>query len=161
MVKQIKNILRKRLLHPLVEFLKQGISTWKLALTLSLGLTLGVIPLIGVNTIILLVIALVFRLNVIAIQLVNFFVYPLQILLYIPFMRLGQLFFNGHDLPFTSREFMRMLKSDWLGTLIEVWQINLLGILVWFIVSIPAGIGIYYFSLPIFKRYEKRLSLED
>ncbi len=151
--KPVKNILKKRLLFPLVEFCKQGMSPQKLALMLALGLTLGVVPFIGVNTILLIILAIILRLNVIAIQIVNYFVYPLQIILYIPFMKVGQYIFNGPEISFTSREFISMLRDNWFQTIIDIWFNNFLGIIVWFILAIPASLVIYYFSLPIFKRY--------
>ncbi|MBN2519070.1 MAG: DUF2062 domain-containing protein [Bacteroidales bacterium] len=151
--KPVKNILKKRLLFPLVEFLKQGMSPQKLSLMLCLGLTFGVVPFIGVNTILLIILAIIFRLNIIAIQIVNYFVYPLQIILYIPFMKVGQFIFNGPEISFSSREFILMLKDNWFQTITDMWFNNFLGIIVWLILAIPTALGIYYFSLPVFKRY--------
>ena len=154
--KPVKNILKRRLLFPLIEFFKQGISPQKLTWTLVLGLIFGVIPFIGINTVILLLLAIIFRLNVIAIQIVNYFVFPLQLILYIPFMKIGHYIFNGPELPYTSSELISMLRESWYNTIVDIWYNNLLGILIWFILSIPVGIMIYKFSLPIFKRYELR-----
>ena len=76
-------------------WLKEGITVERLALSLALGFVLGICPLIGVPTILCGVAAVVLRLNFPALQLVNYLVYPLQILLLWPFVRLGKLLFGA------------------------------------------------------------------
>jgi hypothetical protein len=70
-------------------WLREGISPQRLALTLALGFVLGCIPLVGVPTALCMVLALVFRLNVPAIQAANYAAMPLQLALIVPFTRLG------------------------------------------------------------------------
>jgi uncharacterized protein (DUF2062 family) len=62
-----------------------------IALSIALGVTLGVTPVLGSTTVLCLLAALVFRLNVPALQLVNCGMYPLQLALPIPFLRVGDL----------------------------------------------------------------------
>ena len=100
--------------------------------------------------------AVAFRLNLVAIQIVNYAVYALQLVLFIPFLKLGQLIFNGHDIPFSVREIISLMREDWLATVIDIWQINMYGLVVWAVLSIPLGIALYYISLPIFKKHAKR-----
>jgi len=56
----------------------------------AIGLVVGNIPVLGVSTIICSIVALVFRLNLPAIQLVQAAMAPTQLLLIIPFVRLGE-----------------------------------------------------------------------
>lgn len=153
---KINRIFYHQLIHPLLDFLKQGITPEKLALTLAIGVTLGIIPFIGINTALLTLLAVAFRLNLVAIQIVNYAVYALQLVLFIPFLKLGQLIFNGHDIPFSVREIISLMREDWLATVIDIWQINMYGLVVWAVLSIPLGIALYYISLPIFKKHAKR-----
>lgn len=74
-------------------WLREGISPRKLALTLALGFAIGCIPVIGVPTILCAALALVLRLNQPAIQAANYAAMPLQLLLIVPFMRLGRWLF--------------------------------------------------------------------
>ena len=70
-------------------WLLEGISPQRLALTLALGFVLGCIPLVGVPTGLCVVLAIVFRLNLPAIQAANYAAMPFQLALIVPFARLG------------------------------------------------------------------------
>lgn len=70
-------------------WLREGVSPERLALTLALGFVLGCIPLVGVPTGLCMVLALVFRLNLPAIQAANYVAMPFQLALVVPLVRLG------------------------------------------------------------------------
>jgi uncharacterized protein (DUF2062 family) len=86
----LKNWLNRRLLEPLLALLRQGISPRRLALCVAIAIVVGNIPILGVSTILCTFIALIFRLNFPAIQLVQAAMAPTQLLLIIPFVRLGE-----------------------------------------------------------------------
>jgi uncharacterized protein (DUF2062 family) len=70
--------------------LHQGVTPERVALTLVLGAALAVFPILGATTLLCAGAALCLRLNQPAIQLVNYFCYPLQLALLVPFYRLGE-----------------------------------------------------------------------
>jgi len=70
-------------------WLRQGISPRRLAFTLALGFAIGCIPVVGIPTLLCAALALSLRLNLPAIQAANYAVMPLQLLLIVPFVRLG------------------------------------------------------------------------
>jgi uncharacterized protein (DUF2062 family) len=76
-------------------WLRQGVSPRRLALTLALGIAIGCIPVIGVPTLLCAALALTLRLNLPAIQAANYAAMPLQLLLIVPFVRLGEFLFSG------------------------------------------------------------------
>jgi uncharacterized protein (DUF2062 family) len=82
--------LRRRILDPLLAFLKQGMAPDRLALCVAIGIVIGNIPILGVSSILCGLIALVFRLNLPAIQIVQAAMAPTQVLLIIPFVRMGE-----------------------------------------------------------------------
>jgi uncharacterized protein (DUF2062 family) len=86
----MRNWLRRKLVEPLIALLVQGISPSRLALCVSIGVVVGNIPILGVSTLLCSLIAIVFRLNLPAIQLVQAAMAPTQLLLIIPFVRLGE-----------------------------------------------------------------------
>ncbi len=86
----MKKWLNRWLLEPLLALLRQGISPRRLALCVAVAIVIGNIPILGVSTILCTFIALIFRLNFPAIQLVQAAMAPTQILLIIPFVRLGE-----------------------------------------------------------------------
>jgi uncharacterized protein (DUF2062 family) len=86
----LKNWLNSRLLEPLLALLRQGISPRRLALCVAIAIVVGNIPILGVSTILCTFIALLFRLNLPTIQVVQAAMAPTQVLLIIPFVRLGE-----------------------------------------------------------------------
>jgi uncharacterized protein (DUF2062 family) len=82
--------LHRRLVEPLLALLRAGLSPRRLALCVAIAIVVGNIPILGVSTILCTFIALIFRLNLPAIQLVQAAMAPTQLLLIIPFVRLGE-----------------------------------------------------------------------
>ncbi len=70
-------------------WLRTGISPRRLALTLALGFAIGCLPVVGIPTALCAMLALSLRLNLPAIQAANYAAMPLQLLLILPFVRLG------------------------------------------------------------------------
>lgn len=80
----------RRLVNPLLALLRQGAAPEQLALCVAIGVAVGCIPILGVSTILCTLIALSCRLNLAAMQLVQALMAPLQLLLIVPFVRLGE-----------------------------------------------------------------------
>ena len=95
MILAIRSWIYRKLIQPFIELLKQGVSPEKLALTIALGVSLGVTPVIGSTTMLCTLAAVTLRLNLPAILLVNGLVYPLQIALLVPFLRGGAWIFRA------------------------------------------------------------------
>ena len=60
----------RRIVNPILDLLRQGITPEKMALSIALGITLGITPVIGSTSILCLLAAIVLRLNTPAIQLI-------------------------------------------------------------------------------------------
>jgi uncharacterized protein (DUF2062 family) len=115
----VKNWLRRRLLEPLFAFLMQGISPHRLALCVAIGVVVGNIPVLGISTILCTLIAVIFRLNLPAIQLVQAAMAPTQILLMIPFLRLGEwLLHAGAQSVSIKSAFALMARGVWHSVVI-------------------------------------------
>ena len=76
-------------------WLRQGVSPRRLALTLALGFAIGCIPVVGIPTVLCGALALALRLNLPAIQAANYAAMPLQLMLIVPFVRLGGWLFSS------------------------------------------------------------------
>ena len=115
-------------------WLRQGMSPRRMALTLALGFAIGCIPVVGVPTIVCAALAVAFRLNLPAIQAANYAVMPIQLLLIVPFARLGNcLFATGH------REAAGVLLQLPPPVLIErLGGIAVHALLAWLLVAGPA-----------------------
>src|SRR6202035_779984 len=80
----------RRLVRPFLDLLRQAVTPEKIALSVALGVTLGVFPVLGSTTALCALAAFAWQLNLPVTEIVNYFIYPLQIALLIPFFRAGR-----------------------------------------------------------------------
>ena len=117
-------------------WLRQDISPRRLALTLALGFAIGCIPVVGVTTALCIVVALGLRLNFPAIQAANWTAAPLQMVLILPFMRLGgRLFAFG---SVRAIEIGSLLHASPLAMISQVGSMAGQALLAWLLIAIPA-----------------------
>jgi hypothetical protein len=147
--------LRKKLTKWFGEFVKRGTSAKELAMTITIGFLLGIIPFFGVNTILCTFIAFRWKLNVPLIIAVNYFVFPLQIILFIPFLKVTTWIFNVSYLLPSYNDILGKLKKDWLTVVTDFGYLNLLAVLVWLGLSIIAGWFFYKGFFFILKKIMK------
>ena len=58
--------------------------------------------------------ALIFELNLPAIQLVNWLIYPLQLVFFVPFIRMGERLFRAAPLQVSLTQILTMIHADLL-----------------------------------------------
>ncbi len=115
-----------------------------LAITCALGAVLAVFPVYGGTTLLCFVAAIVFRLNVVVIQAVNYALTPVQLLLIVPFMQVGIALF---DLPAKSLQYNGLadrFQDDFSSLISEFGGALLGGIVVWLVIAIPAFFVLFY-----------------
>lgn len=156
MKNRLKDSIYQKLVLPIIGYLKQGISPRKLALSVSLGVVFGTFPIIGITTLLCLVAALILRLNMAAIQLINYFIYPIQLLLMIPLVRLGAAIFGANPIPYSVEEMLQMIEADWVNALELLWVAAFYGIVGWFVVALPVGVLLFYIFQSIFRKMEAK-----
>ena len=149
---RIKLYFNQKFAGPLLGFLKQGITPRKLALTVALGFVIGLFPSLGITSILCILLALILRLNVPAILLINFFAYPLQLIFFIPFIKIGELIFGATPLPLSFTQIISMVEADLSNTMNILWMANVMGMFAWLILAIPLAIILYFVSYFILKK---------
>ncbi len=117
-------------------WLRQGMTPRRLALTLALGFAIGCIPVIGVPTVLCATLALLLRLNQPAIQAANYAAMPLQIILIVPFMKLGKWMFAFS--PEHSHASGWVMQVAILRPLAEAGWLAGQALFGWMLVAIPA-----------------------
>lgn len=148
----ITSFFRRRIVQPMVNLLKQGMTPHKLAVTLSLGTVVGLLPALGVTTVVGTALAARFRLNIAATVLVSYLVHPLQLLLILPFIKVGIFMFGLEELKLSLDEMIAMFRMDWLAALNKLWLANLAAVSAWAILAVPIGLALYFLLLPILHR---------
>lgn len=146
---------RKYITNMLVQALSQGITPRKLALTCALGVVIGIFPVFGTTTLLCLGLAILFRLNIPIIQFVNYLVAPLQLLLIIPFIKIGTYVFRLNPFPYTSDQLLSMFRNDFWLLIRETGLALTIGIGVWIILSIPLFVLLFYGCFWLFSQWKR------
>jgi uncharacterized protein (DUF2062 family) len=150
----------RKLIRPIIELLKQGVTPEKMALSLALGVVLGVFPALGWTTALCAAAALILRLNLAAIQIVNYFMYPLQIALIIPFFRMGEKLFGAQHFPLSVPQLYGMIHASMWEAIRALWTTTWHAVVVWGLMA-PVVVGLMYVLLtPILRRVLLRQSAQ-
>jgi hypothetical protein len=133
----LRDLIRRRLFEPILTLLRQGITPQKIALSLAFGLGLGIFPVLGVSTVLCTAVALVLRLNLAATQFVNYLAAPLQLILIIPFVRLGEHLAHAAPQPLSISGGLRLLAAGVFNAVIVLWSAIVHAALGWALAGPP------------------------
>jgi len=153
----ISAFLRRRLLAPILDLLRQGITPEKIALSIALGITLGVTPVLGSTSILCLLAAVLLRLNAPAIQLVNYLVYPLQIALLIPFMRMGGWLFGSPAMQVSLTQVAHLIRENVWAAIATLWTVTMHALVAWLALGSLASPILYVLLAPALRKLARSL----
>lgn len=139
----------------LTGWLSSGLAPRQLAFTLALGFAIGCIPLLGVTTAICAVLAIALRLNMPVIQAANWVAMPVQVVLLIPFLRLGQWLFRGQTLPFNPAQFLVQIESAPWHAFLQMNSLFGHALLAWLITAGPALVLMTVLLTPLMHRVSR------
>jgi uncharacterized protein (DUF2062 family) len=153
----VTNWLHRKILEPLLALLRQGISPDRLALCVAIGVVVGNIPILGISTILCAVIALAFRLNLAAIQIVQAAMAPTQLVLIIPFVRLGEWILRAPPQAVSVDEGRALLSQGVGRAIVALWDAILHAGFAWIIVAPFAVLLFHKLLTPVFERAAARI----
>ncbi|HOW96600.1 MAG TPA: DUF2062 domain-containing protein [Kiritimatiellia bacterium] len=102
---------RRKVGGALLPLFRQGVTPEKIAQCLVLGAVISVFPVLGTTTFLCAVVAVRLKLNLPAIQAVNWLFGGVQLALIWPFLRLGEWVFRVEPLPLSPAELAARLKE--------------------------------------------------
>jgi len=159
-----RGFFHRRLVAPIVALLTQGITPEKIALSLALGIVVGIFPVLGSTTVLCAAAAVIFGLNLPAIQLVNWVIYPMQLVMLVPFIRMGEKLFRAAPMQFSLVQILAMVRADPPHAVSTLWLAEVHAICAWLLTA-PAAIFLLYMMLSgvlrqIASNYGLRVSTE-
>jgi uncharacterized protein (DUF2062 family) len=144
--------------------LRRGADPDKLAWSLALGIVVGVNPLLGSTTLVALGLASAFRLNLVASQVGNHAMYPLEWLLFPVFIKVGSILFRTPKLPLAGRALWDAAKYHPWHTTRLLWTWEWHALVVWAVFAAFAMPLIAMASEPVLEKMARRVgqrSVED
>jgi uncharacterized protein (DUF2062 family) len=134
-----------------------GASPRKLAWSIAIGLMIGINPLLGSTTILCLTAAFILRLNIAASQLANHIVYPLELLLVIPFIHIGTRVFHTAPLLLSTNTILAEARSSPIALIRQIWLWEYHALLVWAVLALLAAPIIAVSLTPLLQKLLKRI----
>ena len=114
-------VWHRRMFDPILALLRQGVTPEKIAISIVLGVILGVFPVLGATTLLCAGAAILLRLNLPAIQMVNYVMYPIQLGLLIPFFRLGGMLFHERPVTLSLAQVLTSIRANAWQTINDLW----------------------------------------
>jgi uncharacterized protein (DUF2062 family) len=142
----LRSLWRRRVLEVIVAQLSQGITPQKIALTLVVGLMLGLFPILGTTTALCLLAGIFLKLNQPMIQLVNWLAAPLQLPAIYGLVRAGEWLTRSPPLSFSISDLLQQFRASPLRFLQQFGMTGARGILAWLLLA-PALASLLYLAI--------------
>jgi uncharacterized protein (DUF2062 family) len=132
--------------------LRQGVTADKIALTLAIGLILGLFPIFGTTSALCVLTALWLKLNQPIIQLVNWFAAPLQLPGIYLFARIGERLTRSPPVQFSITGLVQQFRASPLQFLQQFGMTGLRAVLAWLLIAPVIAALVYVALLPPLRR---------
>jgi uncharacterized protein (DUF2062 family) len=143
--------------NPVMGLLRRGADPEKLAWSLALGVVIGVNPLLGSTTLLVLALAALFRLNLVASQVGNHAMYPLQLVMFPVFIKLGSMVFSTQKLPLEGKALWDAAKHHPWATTRLLWSWEWHALVVWVMLAAVALPAIALGIRPLLEKMARRV----
>ncbi|MDP4625374.1 MAG: DUF2062 domain-containing protein [Akkermansiaceae bacterium] len=144
--------IRRWIINPIVNQLKQGTSPERLSWSVSIGITLGIFPIMGSTSLMCFLFGWLLKLNQPVLHLFKTLTYPLHLPLILVFIRLGQKMNGVPLLTLSIPEMLSQFKDDPTQFARDFGIAALHGIEAWAICSIVLIPAAYFVALPLLKK---------
>ncbi|MFM2199875.1 MAG: hypothetical protein RLZZ505_3307 [Verrucomicrobiota bacterium] len=152
--------LQRWVIRPIANQLQQGTSPEKLSWSVSLGLTLGVFPIMGSTSLVCFIVGHLFRLNQPVLHLFKTFTYPIHLALILIYIRIGQHLNGVPPIPFSIPQLLTRFKESPAQFASDFGMAALHGIEAWAISAIFLIPLFYYISLPVLRKLLGKVKTE-
>ena len=147
---------QRRLLGPIRAQLTQGITPDRIALTLAVSTACSLLPFLGFTSLLNLGVGLWLRLNQPIMQTLNQLLGPLQLLLILGYVRLGEKIWGAPPMPISVSTIVRSFRADPVAFLQRFGWTGVHAVTAWAL-SVPFIIAGLYFGLrPLLRRFARR-----
>ena len=143
---RVSDWLRRRVRDPLVAELRQGATPEAVSAAVMVSLAIAINPFIGTTTLGCLVAGRLFRLNHVVMQIINHSAFPLQVLLIVPFVRLGETLSGARHFALTPEAIIGEFNRSVPDFLEKFWLAGLHGLIGW-AVTVPLACWLLHFFL--------------
>ncbi len=141
------NVLKNKI----VILFSQGLTPKELIQSIVVSGLIAVIPVLGVSTFMITTVSLKSKLNLPVMIALSYLMWPVQILMIIPFIRVGEFVFSVSPNHHSVEEIISSFQNSFFETLSHLSFELLCGLGGWFLTAVPISLGIYLVTLLFLK----------
>lgn len=145
----------KKIKEKAVALIFEGLSPEKVSLAVTFGVLLGIFPVLATTSILCLFAGKVLKLNHILLQVVNQAVYPLQLLLLIPFIQFGRTLLGKGKTQIGAGDIMNSSRWGDVSFYTDIAMQQIYGVFFWSLLFLPVFFLIYRITLKFLKIWVK------
>ena len=145
-MKTSKNWNIRALKSKTVALFKQGLSPKELTQSILVSALISIIPIVGVTTVLLTILSVKRKLNLPIMIAISYLAWPLQILMIIPFINIGEFIFSIPQSNHSAQEIIASFQESFFGTLSQLSFELLCGFGGWLLTAVPFFTLIYLVS---------------
>jgi hypothetical protein len=147
---------RRRVVAPVLAQLTQGVTPDRIALTLAVGTACSLLPFLGFTALLNLGVGLWLRLNQPILQTLNQLLGPLQLVLIIGYVRVGEVIWRAAPMPLSVGILMKAFKDDPWAFVQRFGWTGVHAATAW-LISVPLIVATLYYALrPVLRRLAVR-----
>lgn len=148
---------RRRIVAPIIALLTQGVTAEKVARTLGVGTVCSLFPFFGTTSALNLVVGLWLRMNQPILQTINQLLGPLQVVLILVYVRLGEQVWRAGEDRFTVAEMLRVFRDETFVAFLDRFGRAGWHAFTGWLLTAPLLFALVYFSLrPVLRRVAGR-----
>ncbi len=136
--------------------LKQGVTPKSLAAGCAVGVFLGSVPMLGTTTFLCFLACLIFRLNQPIVQIINYLMYPAQILLIPVFLYAGAWMYNVEPVSINPQKIIEEFFLDIPEFFRRYGFATLQALTAWLVIASMVAVIVYFIVHQILKRVLKK-----
>ncbi len=145
--------LRRTVRDPLLAELRQGATPDAVSAAVTISLAIAINPFIGTTTLGCLVAGRVFRLNHVVMQVVNHAAFPLQVLLIVPYVRIGETIAGAPHFSLKPSAIIEEFSRSIPDFMEKFWLTGLHGLIGW-VLTVPLLCWLLHLLLRrVFRRF--------
>lgn len=139
----LKSFLHGKLIAPVINQLKQGITPQKIAQSIAVGFVMGCFPILGLLHLCVWCLGLFLNSIMLPFRRLITRLYPVQLALLIPFYRAGEKIFGVAPIPLNVQDILNSFQESFSQAMQKYLMTGLRGVVAWLIVS-PIALAIIY-----------------
>jgi hypothetical protein len=139
----------------IIALFKQGLTPIELTQSIIVSGLISTIPILGVSTFLLTALSLKKKLNLPIMIAQSYIMWPIQVIMIIPFINIGEFIFSVPKTNHSAQEIIASFQNSFFATLSHLSFELLCGFGGWLLTAVPFSVGVYLVSIFILKLFLK------